>query len=297
MDNWPNFFLVGAQKAGTSSIYAYLKQHPDIFLPAVKEPHFFSQVVATPSYQPIFFPSILKETEYLQLYGRAGGFRAVGDASVSYLWDSHAPRRIWARVPDAKILIVLRDPVERAYSHYLMNVREGVEVLPFYEALLANQCEISSGWGTSRLYIETGLYAAQVERYVELFGRERIQILLFEDLKTNPSCLVRQVAEFLCVDPVPMQTVRTEEIHNPHLEHRNRVAAAIMRNRLAHTLARQFIPREMRAWIRYRFILQPGPKPRPDPRAIAMLRALYEPDLQNLERILARPFPCLRMVK
>src|SRR5579871_3433321 len=113
--NWPNFFLVGAQKAGTSSVYAYLKQHPDIFLPAIKEPHFFSQVVPISHYEPIFLPSVLNEADYLRLYRDACGFSAIGDASVSYLWDPEAPQRIHARMPQARILIVLRDPVERAY--------------------------------------------------------------------------------------------------------------------------------------------------------------------------------------
>ena len=86
MTIWPDFFLVGAQKAGTSSLYAYLRQHPDVFLPRIKEPHYFSQVRPSAEYEQIFLRTISKETDYQRLFSEAEGFRAVGEASVSYLW-------------------------------------------------------------------------------------------------------------------------------------------------------------------------------------------------------------------
>ncbi len=115
---WPNFFLVGAAKAGTISIYEYLSQHPEIFFPCIKEPHFFTQ--ARPSRQQRFFVHAISDrAEYARLFERACGFATIGDASPSYLWHPEVPCRIRAQVPDARIAIILRDPVERAYSHYL----------------------------------------------------------------------------------------------------------------------------------------------------------------------------------
>jgi hypothetical protein len=291
---WPNFFLVGAAKAGTSSVYAYLRQHPDVFLPDVKEPHFFSQVVAVPQFQPVFYPAVLKEADYVAMYRHAGAFAAVGDASVSYLWDPQAPYRIVQKVKEARILMILREPVERAYSQYLANVREGVEDLPFYEALLANRKETSYGWGTSRLYIETGLYSAQVQRYYDLFPPENICVLNFGDLKRDAAAVLHRVARFLQIDPDPVCAIRTEEIHNPHLVHRGDLAARIMRSRALHLMSRRLVPRRIRAWARYSLLLQPGPKPPIDPRAVTMLRDLYEPDLEELERVMGQAMPDLR---
>ena len=159
--------------------------------------------------------------------------------------DEEAPQRIREKIPKAKILIALRDPVERAYSHYLMNVREGVETLPFYEALQRNQEETSEGWGTSRLYIEAGLYAAQVRRYLTLFGPEQVHILLFEDLKREADKLLLDVARFLDIDPAATRRIQANEVHNPHLIHRGSLSASIMRSRRIHLIARACIPRKI----------------------------------------------------
>src|SRR5690348_11148544 len=99
---WPNFFLVGAAKAGTTSIYAYLSEHPQIFFPTIKEPHFFTQVHPSPE-QKFLIEAVSKRSAYLRLYARAGSHRIIGDASPSYLWHPEVPRRIHEEVPAAKI--------------------------------------------------------------------------------------------------------------------------------------------------------------------------------------------------
>src|SRR5437667_3118215 len=166
---WPNFFIVGAQNSGTTSLYGYLKQHPDVFMPALKEPHYFAQI--TPSHEQRYLRTIVRdEAAYLRLFLKAKGYPAIGEASPSYLWDANAPHRIRKAVPHAKIIILLRDPVERAYSHYLMDVREGRQDLPFLQALERDWNRSKKGWSVSQLYVELGLYAEQVRRYLEVFG-------------------------------------------------------------------------------------------------------------------------------
>src|SRR5215469_8597868 len=90
---WPNFFLVGAAKAGTTSIYAYLSQHPDIFFPVIKEPHFFTRVRPAPQLQ-FLIEAVSKRAAYVRLYANAGDRRVIGDASPSYLWHPEVPKRI-----------------------------------------------------------------------------------------------------------------------------------------------------------------------------------------------------------
>src|SRR5690242_20423490 len=101
---WPNFFLVGAAKAGTTSIYTYLSQHPDVFFPVIKEPHFFTQVHSTPQLR-FLIEAITKRSAYLRLYANADGHKVIGDASPSYLWHPEVPQRIRAQVPQANVAI------------------------------------------------------------------------------------------------------------------------------------------------------------------------------------------------
>ena len=104
----------------------------------------------------------------------------LGEASTSYLWDTHAAERIKRAVPEARILIMLRDPVDRAYSQYWNDVREGIERRSFLDALAEEQRSGPGGWGVSSLYIDCGRYADQVARYLDRFGA-RVQVLFFED--------------------------------------------------------------------------------------------------------------------
>src|ERR1700752_3456715 len=106
---WPNFFLVGAAKAGTTSIYAYLSQHPAVFFPSIKEPHFFTDVRPAPE-QQFLIEEVTKRSAYLRLYIRAASHPVIGDASPSYLWHPEVAQRICAEVPQAKIAVILRDP-------------------------------------------------------------------------------------------------------------------------------------------------------------------------------------------
>ncbi|HLC30378.1 MAG TPA: sulfotransferase, partial [Dehalococcoidia bacterium] len=137
-DRWPNFFIVGAPRAGTTSLHAYLRKIPSIYLPPIKEINFFSQF--SPVEWPI--PSIDDENWYRGLFADAGDRPAVGDATPTYLYDEGAAQRIFARIPGAKIIILLRDPIDRAYSHYLMAVNKGWEQRPFYQAVVEDHAAL-----------------------------------------------------------------------------------------------------------------------------------------------------------
>ncbi|MGH7702455.1 MAG: sulfotransferase family protein, partial [Gemmatimonadales bacterium] len=206
---WPNFFIVGAMRGGTTALYEYLAQHPEVFLPRVKEPHFFSQA------RDRFSESVHEEASYLALF--AGATRgAVGEASASYLWSVEAPRRIRARIPGARIIILLRDPVERAHSHYLWEVRNGTESRPFYQALTEDHASPAKEWGDAHLYVDLGLYCAQVERYLKLFGADQVLLLLSRHLEGDPAMALRSVCRFLGIDGRPAETFGSAERHNPY---------------------------------------------------------------------------------
>jgi hypothetical protein len=290
---WPNFFLVGAAKAGTTSIYAYLSQHPRVFFPKVKEPHFFTQVRAAPE-QRFLIEAVGKRSAYLRLYAGATGNSVIGDASPSYLWHPEVPKRIRTEVPKAKIAIILRDPVERAYSHYLMDYREGVQNRPFYEALLDDMKRAEKGWGISYLYYELGLYAEQVQRYLEAFGPEQVKVLMFDDLRHDPGAVLGELADFLGLDPSPLAAIDTSRKYNSYAAPRNQYLRRLAGARFSRVVGQVAIPHRLGAFIFERFFLKNAPKPSLDPRARDLLCSLYEPELDRLEALLGCLLPELR---
>jgi hypothetical protein len=203
----PNFFIVGAAKAGTTSLYEYLRQHPDVFMPEDKEPWFFCGIPDPAPASAKRFPTL---ESYLSLFENAGDCKAIGEASVSYLPSDTAAARIYERYPDARIIIVLRNPADRVYSWYNFLCQHGVEPGLSFEKALADQdrriavaLEHRDTWYADELilYYHFGLISHHVERFVNQFPRNQIHVMLFDDLKANPLDATRGVFEFLGVDP------------------------------------------------------------------------------------------------
>lgn len=290
---WPNFFIVGAAKGGTTSLYAYLKQHPQVFLPKVKEPQFFAHVCPSPE-QRYLVEAITDQRAYLRLFRNARGFPAIGDASPSYLWHPEVPWRIRKVVPEAKIIITLRDPVERAFSHYLADFREGAQSLPFYEALCQDMARREKGVGISYLYVELGQYARQVRRYLDVFGPERVHVLLFEDLKRDGEGVLRKIVDFLGLNAGPVANIDTTTIHNSYAAPRGRWARRLAGSRISRVLGQTVVPRSLASFIFERVLVKSAPKPPLDPRARHLLCSIYEPEVAELEKVLGRSLPELR---
>lgn len=197
----PNFFIVGAQKAGTTSLYHYLNQHPEIYMSPIKEPGFFAlndvKYNGPGDDQQLRFRTM---TEYLTLFGSVTDEKAIGEASTIYLYDQNAPVRIKENVPDAKIIIMLRNPVDRAYSAFYQIFKNGRETTgSFIEALQREDERLADNWGPFYHYKHRGLYYRQIKRYYELFDPENIRIYLFEDFIVDPVSICGDIFKFLNV--------------------------------------------------------------------------------------------------
>ncbi|PIG94472.1 sulfotransferase [Gloeocapsopsis sp. IPPAS B-1203] len=202
----PNFLVVGAAKAGTTALYYYLKQHPQIYMSPEKEPKFFALEgdkldFRGPGDRENICKSAITDIEtYRQLFQGVTNEIAIGEASPLYLYSPKAAERIKKYIPDAKLIAILRNPIERAYSGYIMHVREGRETAKdFAEALQQEETRIRNNWGWGH-YVNVGFYHTQLKRYLELFDREQIRVYLYEDLKTDPIKLVQDIFKFLGVD-------------------------------------------------------------------------------------------------
>ena len=192
MSRNPDFFIVGAPKAGTSSLYNYLLQHPSVFLSEPKEPHFFHNRRSPGS--PVLGEKDLEE--YLRLFEGVPDDVRAGEASTSYLYSANAAWEIKNVFPDAKIMMILRNPVDRAYSQYWNHVRDGNEQLSFEKALRDEPERIKNRRWCGSYYVAGGRYAEQVARYLEVFGRDAVKVYLFEELQRTLSVSVRTLFRF-----------------------------------------------------------------------------------------------------
>lgn len=214
----PNFFIAGTGKAGTTSLYRYLRQHPQIYMSPVKEPGFFASEIRHADLSPALLrylrlrsgkqvPGQPQERlysswqEYLKLFQDATNEVAVGEATPAYLWSETAAANISARIPDAKIIMMLRDPAERAFSQYLHQVAVGLVSCSFREHVehcLANRDRTFSAYYP---FLEVGLYRKQVQRYFDLFPRDSVRIYWYEEDWREPARLLADIFQFLGVDP------------------------------------------------------------------------------------------------
>lgn len=190
-----NFFIVGAPKCGTTALYEYLRTNDDVFLPASKEPNYFS-------YNP---EGIHDLNEYLSIFKNSKNEKIIGEASTSYLMDNGAPLKIKELCShDTKIIAILRNPVEMSFSLWRHMKRECREDLSFMEAVASqNKRKMDSNYVTQGihrfLYTERAMYSEQVLRYLEAFGEKNILILVYEEFFRNPSAHFKSVCKFLCI--------------------------------------------------------------------------------------------------
>ncbi|RCT53652.1 hypothetical protein DUZ96_10610 [Winogradskyella sp. KYW1333] len=202
-NNTIDFFLVGAARCGTTTLYNYLNNSNDVFLPRVKEPNFFSEVDSpkTEDFKPPvpgikYHAKIINDVNvYNELYTEASNTQLKGDTSPSYIWDTNVAKRIFKHNPKAKLIISLRHPVDRAYSHYIMNYYTGVEnASSFEEALDAPKNLV---WGSCNQYLEMGRYYNQVKAYYDVFPKEQIKVLIYEEWTKNLESEIKELFNFL----------------------------------------------------------------------------------------------------
>ena len=214
----PNFLIIGAPKAGTTSLKYGLADHPEVFMAPdkpVSEPHFLS-------YEDDQWPdwAVKDQSTYEALFDSAGEAKAVGEKSTWYLYSQAAPKRAAQHLPDVKVIAVLRDPVVRAYSSYRFNLQLGIESLDSFDKALEREGKrIERGMGFDKRYMQAGLYAQQLERWFEAIGRERVLVLIFEDLMDDAAVHLHQACEFLGIDKPrdmePSHRNKTQKVRSP----------------------------------------------------------------------------------
>jgi Sulfotransferase domain len=280
---FPNTFIVGAAKAGTTSLYSYLSHHRDVYMSPIKEPHYFSKISPEKSQRYILNP-INNRDEYVQLFENVRHQKIVGEASSSYLSEPDVPFRIKSAVPNARIIILLRDPIERAYSHYLMDVRNGLQTRDFYTAINHDYHRRSKGWGVSHMYVELGLYTQQIYRYYNVFNKNQIKILLFDCLVSKPFELLTELSLFLDINPDEFLDIDYSKKHNSFYE--LKLKGMNFTNNLLklNKIGRKYLPAYLRKFLKSAFYSNEK-KPPIDKRAKKFLEEIYRFEFEELEFI------------
>jgi hypothetical protein len=197
---FPDYLIIGTQKGGTTSLYRYLSKHPKVRKTLRKEIHFFTLHYSKGlDWYLMNFPIRIKRDSFI-----------TGEASPYYLFHPHVPRRVAETLPGVKIVVLLRNPIDRAYSQYHHAVRRGHETLSFEDALARERTMMDSeDWGLEALennvsfthkrksYLSRGIYVEQLKRWMEWFPRERFLILKSEDFFSNPAQTLSEVLDFL----------------------------------------------------------------------------------------------------
>lgn len=229
----PNFLIIGAAKAGTTALYHYLSQHPEIYMSRIKELNFFAfegekynsdglvDEGGLKRYQGLRRVSVTDLEAYQSQFKGVGDHKAIGEASPMYLYNPRTAQRIHDYKSDMRLIVILRNPVDRAHSHFSQYVLRGQEPLNHLsQAIKAEDFYVPNIWWGYRHYVRLGFYYCQLQRYFDLFSPDLIKVYLFEDLQANSNLVLQNLFQFIEVDSnlVPDTSIK----HNQSLVAKNK---------------------------------------------------------------------------
>lgn len=291
----PDFIIIGAPKAGTTSLHRYLATHPQIYMTPDKEPRYMAHPDVRPTYRGGTARKYNREVtwrfdEYRRLFAGRRDELVAGEASPLYMWSPVAAETIHRLVPEAKLVAILRDPVSRAYSHFFHNRRLGREPLADFGAALAAERErVEYGWIPTVHYRGRGRYGEQLTRYLELFPRDRLIVFLQEDLSRRPAEMMAELCRFLGVDDnFEFDTTKRHNVTDgvPKRIWLSRLFAEQSRLKDA---ARKVVPVAVRNALFERFYHSNFEKRPPlDPAIRRMLRDEFRDDILVLQDLIGR---------
>jgi len=284
------FFLIGANKAGTTSVHSYLGAHPEVFTTAVKEPSYFAVPPGETPRDEFSGSIVTSRGEYDALFADAGDAHIAGESSTAYLYSPVAADRIHAEFPDAKILAVLRDPSDRAHSAHAMYLAHGAAVPRRLEDAVAEELAGRS----QHVFVRGGRYAHCLTRYLDRFPREQVRVFLYEDLSHDPQAMLREIFEWFGVSPEVRPDVSRRE--NVTLVPTNSSVYRVATSSTGPAAAvRAAVPPSVRAWTRRRLERTRRPDPL-TPELRARLIEYYDDDIRSVEHLIGRDLTAWRTV-
>lgn len=291
----PEFLIAGVPKAGTTALHAALVRHPDLFLPALKEPKFFltdgppPRTGGGPGDPQTYQEHIWRRAEYEALFDPAPPGTLRGEATPFYLYDRGARERIARLIPEVRLIVLLRDPVDRAHSNWTHLWNAGLEPeADFLAACRAEERRRANGWADFWHYVNLGRYGEQLAHLYTLVARDRVLVLRYRELKDSPAATLDQVCAFLGVRTGLLGEIPAENVNRHVVEDNavNDVLRGLLRfgGRVGHR-----VPLPLRLAVRGPLLTalhrRRGPRPVTTPAERAALLPLFADDIALLERV------------
>jgi hypothetical protein len=294
----PNLFIVGQPKTGTTALHQFLGQHPEIYMSSIKEPHFFCadfHLESDRAYGKQKFYDFRSESAYLQLFNKAKNVKVAGESSTNYLYSQVAAEKIYNFNPDAKIIIVLREPAKFLYSlhsHYVKFTEEnepdfltalGLETKRKQEEALSPRVT-----SPSYLYYDRRVqYYQQVKRYCDRFKPEQIKVIIFEDFKSANERIFREVLEFLGVEP---NFTPEYAAVNVNKEVKFKAVNNLINNPVAKSISKNLLSQEFNDFVRdnivEKLLWHQAPKAKMPEEIELQLKQQYQPEVAKISELL-----------
>lgn len=278
----PNFMMIGVAKAGTTSFFRYLDQHPQIFVCDIKATNYFGYEDArdwkwteegdAPLLQN--FPVRTLEA-YEAVFSKASNEIAIGEVSPQYFRCPNAAQRIYDYAPNAKLVLSLRNPADRAFSGFMMRTRRGEAVRGFYEELTPQSS-----------HVREGFYYRRLRRYLDLFPREQIKIYIFEEFKKNAAGTISDLYGFLGVDTA--FTPDTSVKYNPGAVPKFRLLNQLFYHPKLINMTKSVVPESVQGMLKQVRELNLATTPKMPPDLRSKLLGIYHEDILKLEELLGR---------
>ena len=276
---WPNFFIVGTSRAGTTSLYNYLSSINEIYLAPKGKIHYFF---------PQEFMKGNAKGEYLKIFEKIKNQKAIGEYA-GYLDSEESPNLIKSTISNPKIIICLRNPIERGFSHYLMSVREGSEKNDFSNSFEKFMNPIDKNSIFYKRYIELGLYYEKVKRFLDIFGKENVMIIIFEEFTQNPKKIFQELLDFLEIKSDIPSIVGTT--YNAYGEPLGDIGTKMVKNKILNNLAKKILSKNTRVKLLRILVNKKGKKPKLKINNRIFLEQFYYQDGISLQKLLEQKLP------
>ena len=282
----PNFLIVGGSKCGTTNLSYHLMEHDQVFMPELNEPYYFCRLDVPDDFERDSM--VWKKDEYLSLFKNAKKNQRIGEATSTYLHCPHAAQDIKNHFNNCKIIILVRNPIERAHSSYFSYKFMKFDERAFSEIINEHEKKIEMEEFFIYSVLEPGFYSKHIKRFQSIFSEEQIKIIVFEDYIKNVEKTIKSVLEFLELDS---EIIFKEQKKGAYRVPKNKLSEKLLKNKMFRNTATKIIPPVYRQKLGDKLLVNQTKKPKMLEEDYRKLKSIYQNEVKELEKLLNRKLP------